>query len=118
MEVMKGAGLTVGGFYAHYDSKEDLFVETLRNAANTNWDHLLNWRLYRKYSRGLLAELGSHQVAIANWFFGGPPEAAYASGGTYQYKDGREVQDHIFVTWDYPGGRTSTFTSIQSSDRS
>jgi TetR/AcrR family transcriptional repressor of nem operon len=41
MEVMKGAGLTVGGFYAHYDSKEDLFVETLRNAASTNWDHLL-----------------------------------------------------------------------------
>jgi len=41
MDVMKGAGLTVGGFYSHYDSKEDLFVETLRNAASANWDHLL-----------------------------------------------------------------------------
>jgi len=40
MDVMKGAGLTVGGFYSHYDSKEDLFVETLRNAASANWDHL------------------------------------------------------------------------------
>ena len=28
-------------FYSHYDSKEDLFVETLRNAASANWDHLL-----------------------------------------------------------------------------
>jgi len=41
MEVMKGAGLTVGGFYNHFDSKEELFVETLRNAASANWDHLL-----------------------------------------------------------------------------
>jgi predicted dehydrogenase len=79
-----------------------------------SFDHLVNWRLYKKHSRGLLAELGSHQVAIANWFFGGPPEAAYASGGAFRYKDGREVPDHVYVTWDYPGGRTSTFTSIQS----
>src|SRR5262249_13044074 len=28
-------------FYSHYDSKEDLFVEILRNSARTNWDHLL-----------------------------------------------------------------------------
>jgi TetR/AcrR family transcriptional regulator, transcriptional repressor for nem operon len=41
MEVMKGAGLTVGGFYNHFESKEELFVETLRNAASTNWDQLL-----------------------------------------------------------------------------
>src|SRR5215471_13361046 len=41
MDVMKGAGLTVGGFYSHYDSKEDLFVQTLRNAASANWDQLL-----------------------------------------------------------------------------
>jgi len=41
MDVMKGAGLTVGGFYNHFDSKEELFVETLRHAASTNWDQLL-----------------------------------------------------------------------------
>src|SRR5437867_780032 len=41
MDVMKGAGLTVGGFYNHFDSKEELFVETLRNAASATWDHLL-----------------------------------------------------------------------------
>jgi TetR/AcrR family transcriptional regulator, transcriptional repressor for nem operon len=41
MDVMKGAGLTVGGFYNHYDSKEQLFVETLGNAASATWEHLL-----------------------------------------------------------------------------
>ena len=41
MDVMKGAGLTVGGFYNHFDSKEDLFVEVLQNASRTNWNNLL-----------------------------------------------------------------------------
>jgi predicted dehydrogenase len=81
-----------------------------------NWEHLVNWRLYRKYSRGLLAELGSHQISIANWFFGAVPEAVYTSGGIYRYKDGREMFDHLYATFDYPGGRTATFTSIESNE--
>lgn len=41
MDVMKGAGLTVGGFYGHFDSKEHLFAETIRSAASTTWNRLL-----------------------------------------------------------------------------
>lgn len=77
-------------------------------------EQLINWRLYFRYSRGLLAELASHQVAIANWFFGGAPEAVIGSGGVYRYRDGREVPDHVYVTLEYPQGRTAVFTSIQS----
>jgi TetR/AcrR family transcriptional regulator, transcriptional repressor for nem operon len=40
-EVMAGAGLTVGGFYGHYDSKEELFVDTIRTAAQGAWGRLL-----------------------------------------------------------------------------
>jgi predicted dehydrogenase len=79
-----------------------------------DWDHLVNWRLYRKYSRGLMAELGSHQISIANWFFGGAPEAVYTSGAMNLDKAGREHHDHVFATFDYPGGRTVTFSSIES----
>ncbi len=79
-----------------------------------SFEHLLNWRLYKKYSRGLFAELGSHQLSIANWVFGAPPEAVYASGGVYRFKDGREVDDHLYGTFDYPGGRTAVFSSIES----
>ena len=39
-DVMKGAGLTVGGFYSHFDSKEHLFTETIRTAGSTMWDRL------------------------------------------------------------------------------
>ena len=41
MDVMKGAGLTVGGFYNHFASKEELFVEVLRNGASATWDSFL-----------------------------------------------------------------------------
>jgi TetR/AcrR family transcriptional regulator, transcriptional repressor for nem operon len=41
MDVMKGAGLTVGGFYGHFDSKEHLFAETIQSTANTMWKKLL-----------------------------------------------------------------------------
>jgi predicted dehydrogenase len=78
------------------------------------WEHLLNWRMYKRYSQGLMAELASHQVAIVNWFFDSSPIAVYARGGVYRYVDGREVSDHIYVTYEYPGGRTVTFSSIQS----
>src|SRR5215510_13699829 len=41
MDVMKGAGLTVGGFYNHFDSKEDLFLQVLQDASRANWNDLL-----------------------------------------------------------------------------
>jgi predicted dehydrogenase len=79
-----------------------------------DFEHLLNWRLYKKHSRGLLAELGSHQICVANWYLGGHPEAVYCSGQIARYKDGREVPDHVYATFDYAGGRTATFTSVES----
>lgn len=42
LDVMKGAGLTVGGFYNHFDSKEHLFRETIQSAASTLWNQLLD----------------------------------------------------------------------------
>ncbi len=78
------------------------------------WDHLMNWRLYWRYSEGLFAELGSHQVNSANWFLGKVPEKVQAMGGVYRFKDGREVPDHVFATFQYPGGVTGTFSSGES----
>jgi TetR/AcrR family transcriptional regulator, transcriptional repressor for nem operon len=41
-DVMKGAGLTVGGFYNHFDSKEALFAETIRSSAGLMWRKLFS----------------------------------------------------------------------------
>jgi predicted dehydrogenase len=79
------------------------------------FDHLINWRLFWKYSQGLMAELASHQVNIVNWFFDSVPTSVIASGGVYRFKEGgREVHDHVYATFDYPGGRNAVFTSIES----
>lgn len=77
-------------------------------------EHLKNWRLYKKYSQGLMAELGSHQMQVVNWFADSLPTSVYGSGGIYRYKDGREVSDHVYLTYEYPDGLTATYSSIQS----
>jgi predicted dehydrogenase len=78
------------------------------------WDHLNNWRLYWKYSEGLFSELGSHEVNSANWFLGSRPRRVQAMGGIDRFRDGREVPDHVYATFEYPGGITGTFSSIES----
>ncbi|MGH9834211.1 MAG: Gfo/Idh/MocA family protein [Blastocatellia bacterium] len=79
-----------------------------------DWEHLVNWRLYKQYSEGLVAELGSHLITATNWFFEAAPEAVYATGSISRHKDGREVFDHVYATFEYPGGRAATFSSIES----
>ncbi|MCG3125812.1 MAG: Myo-inositol 2-dehydrogenase [Phycisphaerae bacterium] len=77
-------------------------------------EHLVNWRLYAKHSQGLMTELGSHQVDVANWISGAEPTAVMASGGIQRYKDGRELNDHVYNIFEYPNGLTVTYSSIQS----
>jgi len=78
------------------------------------FEHLWNWRLYWKYSQGLFCELGSHQVNAANWFLGATPVTVQSCGGIHRYQDGREVPDHVYTMFEYPGGVTGTFSSIES----
>jgi len=37
-DIMKAAGLTHGGFYGHFDSKEDLAAEACSRAVRRSWD--------------------------------------------------------------------------------
>ena len=78
------------------------------------FEHLWNWRLYWKYSQGLMAELASHQLNAANWFLKSAPIAVTATGGIHRYNDGREVPDHVYANWEYPGGRTATYSTVES----
>ncbi len=72
--------------------------------SDANWTKLerkLNWRLYKAYSAGLMAELGSHQMDVANWFLGTHPKRVMASGGIEYFRDGREVYDNISCLYEY-----------------
>lgn len=41
VDVMQGAGLTVGGFYGHFDSKVHLFTEALESQQGSLWTRLI-----------------------------------------------------------------------------
>jgi predicted dehydrogenase len=67
-------------------------------------EELCRWRLYNRTGGGLMAELGSHQLDACSIFLGKVhPLAVSGVGGRYFYRDDREVDDHVFVTFEFPG---------------
>ena len=77
---------------------------------NWNWrrpvpagysDKQINWRMYKEYSGGLVAELLSHQMDFVNWAFKTHPDEIFASGGIDHFNDGRETYDNVQVMCRY-----------------
>lgn len=96
----------------HHDWRRPVPV-TRQHPDFAEYDHQLNWKLYRETSQGLLGELGSHQLDVANWALGTTPRSVIGVGGIDYWKDGREVFDNITCVYDYivsppPAKRGST----------
>ena len=76
-------------------------------------EHLINWRLYRETSGGLVTELGSHHIDLANWVFGEwHPASVLGTTSIARYHDGRTVGDNVQATFEYSKGRRLVFSSI------
>ncbi len=74
----------------------------------------LNWRLFREYSGGLTAELGSHQIDVADWIYGSSPEYVTSVGGLDVRKDGRDVYDNIQLIYKYPKGQKEASAKLEA----
>ena len=83
-----------------------------RPTKDKSLEEQFNWRLYKKYSGGLTAELASHQVDIADWMFGMTPESVIGVGGLDYYKDGRDIYDNIQLFFTYPKGQKLIYHAI------
>lgn len=70
----------------------------------------INWRMYREYSGGLIAELMSHQLDFVNWVTGVRPAFISGQGGIDHYKDGRETFDNVHLQAQYTNGLDATFS--------
>jgi len=69
-----------------------------------------NWRAYLDYGGGQITDLFTHWIDVVHMFMGEDiPIAASASGGVYNYKDGRTAPDTINVLLEYPSQFTATF---------
>ena len=76
---------------------------------------IANWRLFRKFSGGLAAELASHQIDVADWMMGMTPEAVMGLGSLDFMKDGRDILDNVQLIYKYPKGRRMVWTGIPNS---
>ncbi len=56
-----------------WPSRYEIPAETLRKYGYDTMDHFRNWRWYRKFSAGPIADLGSHQIDIFSWFLHAEP---------------------------------------------
>lgn len=86
----------------------------MRQAPDPKRQREWNWRLFREFSGGLTAELGSHQIDVATWMFGTEPEFVVGVGSLDTMKDGRDVYDNIQLIFNYPGGRKLMYSSIST----
>ena len=92
--------------------------------SNLDWAHFLgplkwrdwdpqqywNWRAYLDFGGGQVTDLFTHWIDVVHMFIGQDiPIAASASGGVYNYKDGRTAPDTINVLLEYPQDFTATF---------
>jgi len=90
-----------------------VYAQWHRNSLGKTWQPP-SWRVFKKYSGGLTAELASHQIDIADWMIGTHPEFVVGVGGIDEYKDGRDVYDNIQLIFKYPGGQKLMYSSIST----
>ncbi len=83
-----------------------------RPIPSPEFERQINWRMYRDYSYGLLAELSSHHIDFTNWALEDHPEKVVGMGGIDYWKDGRETYDNIHLTYGYKSGFKASFTCL------
>lgn len=88
-----------------------------RPVQNPEHERAINWRMYREFSGGLLAELCSHQLDFCNWVLNAVPIQVMGDGGIDYWKDGRETLDNVHMIYSYPDGVRAKFTCLTSNSK-
>ena len=73
---------------------------------------MANWRLFREYSGGLVAELASHQIDVADRMLGMTPESVMGLGSHDYLFDGRDILDNVQLIYKYPKGRRLVWVGV------
>ncbi|MEM7813048.1 MAG: Gfo/Idh/MocA family oxidoreductase, partial [Planctomycetota bacterium] len=90
-------------------------LELVQKLGFESVEQFVDWRLFANTGGGLMAELGSHQMDAASIFLGKVHPVAVSGYGAKNFygvkgvgsedkqKDKREIDDHIYVTYEFPG---------------
>jgi predicted dehydrogenase len=70
-------------------------------ASDPGRERMLNWRLDKEVSTGMMGEIGSHQLDVMHWYRGKYPTKVRGSGSIVLHNDGRELPDTIHAEFTY-----------------
>jgi predicted dehydrogenase len=96
--------------------KTSVLDETaLKKYGYDTMDRFRDWRWYKKFGGGPIADLGSHQIDVYGWFLGAQPRSVMASGGTDYYKD-FEWYDNAMAIYEFatPQGVARAYYQVLS----
>lgn len=85
-----------------------------RAVPHPDLERKINWRLYWEYSEGLMTELGSHQIQVANFIKKDFPRRVAGTGSINYWHDGREVFDNVNLVYEYADGSSLIYDSMIS----
>jgi predicted dehydrogenase len=72
-----------------------------------------SWRYYHDYGNGLLADILTHWVDVAQWFLNdSSPQSAFATGGIYSLSDGRDNPDTVSAIVKYKNWNLNFESSV------
>lgn len=76
--------------------------DTLQALGFDSMQQFRNWMWYQKFSGGPIAELGSHQTDVFNWFLNSYPLSITATGGTDYYDpQSHDNPDTVMALYEY-----------------
>lgn len=97
------------GKVTQIDARWDRNHNWRRPVPSPDLERQINWRMYKEYSGGLVAELLSHQIDFINWAFDTVPSQIHGMGGIDRFEDGRETFDNVQVMLRYNEGMVGNF---------
>ena len=83
-----------------WPKKYEIPPDVLKKYGYDTMDRFRNWRWYRKFSAGPIADLGSHQIDIFSWFLHTDPASVTAVGGADYYQD-RQWYEDVMAIYEY-----------------
>ncbi len=96
-------GADTGKFDSWFKPVPDEDREAAAKYGYVSPEELVRWRVFNRTGAGLVAELGSHQLDACSIFLGKVhPKSVHGTGVVSFFKDNREVDDHVFLIFEYP----------------
>lgn len=98
------------GFRAYWFRNNDW----RRSVPSPELERLINWRLYKESSKGLMTELACHQLQIGTWAMREIPNKVMGHGAITHWKDGRDVYDNVSCIYVFDNGVKLNYESVIS----